>query len=198
MGLIAQVLNLVFGGGRNIVKETAEVFRPNAEAQDERGAQLQGAALAQFAAEFEHQRRGIFDRFIDACNRLPRPAMALGVLGLFVAAMYDPIWFAERMTGIALVPEPLWWLLGAIVSFYFGARHQQKGQDFNRQIAQTMAMAPVVMKNLRGLDGLREDSDQTPGVADPGTDAELVLHITDDAAEENPALAEIRSGARER
>ena len=24
--------------------------------------------------------------------------------------------------GLALVPEPLWWLLGAIVSFYFGAR----------------------------------------------------------------------------
>ena len=26
------------------------------------------------------------------------------------------------MQGLALVPEPLWWLMGAIVSFYFGAR----------------------------------------------------------------------------
>jgi hypothetical protein len=26
------------------------------------------------------------------------------------------------MQGLGFVPEPLWWLLGAIVSFYFGAR----------------------------------------------------------------------------
>ena len=26
------------------------------------------------------------------------------------------------MVGLREVPEPLWWLLGAIVSFYFGAR----------------------------------------------------------------------------
>ena len=76
---------------------------------------------------------------MDALNRVPRPAMALGTLGLFVAAMVDPVWFAARMAGIALVPEPLWWLLAAIVSFYFGARHQAKGQDFQRDLAVTMA-----------------------------------------------------------
>ena len=43
--------------------------------------------------------------------------MAFGVLGLFIAAMVDPIWFADRMAGLSLVPEPLWWLMGAIVSF---------------------------------------------------------------------------------
>lgn len=198
MGLIGQFLGMLFGGGRNVVKETAEVFRVNAEAQDQRGADIQTASLAQLAAEFQHQRQGWFDRLIDGMNRLPRPAMAIGTLALLVSAMYDPIWFAERMTGIALVPEPLWWLLGAIVSFYFGARHQSKSQDFNKQIAQTMAMAPMVMNNLRGLGDLREDTDLTPGVADPGTDAELALQISDDAAEENPALAEIRAGGRER
>jgi hypothetical protein len=45
--------------------------------------------------------------------------MAFGVLGLFVAAMLNPIWFADRMAGLSLVPEPLWWLMGAIVSFIF-------------------------------------------------------------------------------
>ena len=63
-------------------------------------------------------------------NRLPRPAMALGTLALFLSAMHDPAWFAARMQALALVPEPLWWLLGAIVSFDFGARHQAKGQEF--------------------------------------------------------------------
>ena len=36
--------------------------------------------------------------------------------------MVNPIWFASRMQGIALVPQPLWWLMGAIVSSYFVAR----------------------------------------------------------------------------
>tara|TARA_B110000902_G_scaffold114341_1_gene134546 strand:+ start:28 stop:369 length:342 start_codon:yes stop_codon:yes gene_type:complete len=76
-------------------------------------------------------------RFIDGLNRLPRPMLALGTIGLFVSAMADPVWFAERMVGVTAVPEPLWWLMGAIVSFYFGARHQVKGQNFQREIAQT-------------------------------------------------------------
>lgn len=122
MGLIERILGLVFGSGRNVVAETAEVFRVNAEAQAGREAGLQGQALEQFGQEFRLARRGWFDRLMDALNRVPRPAMALGTLGLFVAAMVDPVWFAARMAGIALVPEPLWWLLGAIVSFYFGAR----------------------------------------------------------------------------
>lgn len=123
----------------------------NAEARAVRAADLSAGALAQFAAEFAVPRRGLFDRFMDGVNRLPRPALALGTLGLFVAAMVDPIWFAQRMQGVALVPEPLWWLLGAIVSFYFGARHQTKGQEFQRSIAATLAQAPEVAGNITRL-----------------------------------------------
>ena len=138
MGLIEQVFSLVFGSGRNVLRDTAEVFRPNAEAQAQRDFTARGAALDQFGREFYAPHRGWFDRFMDALNRVPRPAMALGTLGLFVSAMVDPVWFGARMTGLALVPEPLWWLLGAIVSFYFGARHQAKGQEFQRDIAERL------------------------------------------------------------
>lgn len=139
MALITDVLRAAFGGQRNIVAETAEVFRINAEAEAQRDAAATHAALAQFAAEFAGARQGGFDRFVDGLNRLPRPLMAFGVLALFGAAMANPDWFAARMAGIALVPEPLWWLLGAIVSFYFGARHQAKGQEFRRSVAETVA-----------------------------------------------------------
>ena len=172
MGLIGQILNLVFGGGRNAVAETVEVFRENAEAGAVREADMRQQTMVQFAGEFAPRQRGWFDRFMDGVNRLPRPAMAIGTLGLFVAAMADPIWFAERMQGIALVPEPLWWLLGAIVSFYFGARHQLKGQEFQHSIAATMARAPKVVENIAALRKLRADS---PGVADTGPDAALTL-----------------------
>lgn len=141
MGLIGDVIRVLFGGRGNVVRETAEVFRENAEAASARDAGLQMAAIEAFAAEFAHARRGRFDRFMDALNRVPRPALALSTLGLFAAAMVDPVWFADRMLGITLVPEPLWWLMGAIVSFYFGARQQVKGQEFQRSIAEVLVRA---------------------------------------------------------
>lgn len=183
MGLISDILAVVFGGGRNVVRETVEVFTENAEAASQRASGVQGQAMAQFGGEFTVPRRGWFDRFMDGLNRLPRPALALGTLGLFVAAMVDPLWFAARMQGIALVPEPLWWLLGVIVSFYFGARHQHKSQDLQRDIAATMARAPQAMANIAALENLRADS---PGVARTGADAQLSVAAVHPEA--NPAL----------
>ena len=159
MGLIAQLFGLLFGGNRNIVKETAEIFRENAEAAGTREATAQAAALDQFGREFATPKAGGFDRFMDGVNRVPRPAMALGTLALFGAAMTDPVWFASRMQGLALVPEPLWWLMGAIVGFYFGARVQVKGQEFRRSIADTMQRATEVTANLRALDALDAPAD---------------------------------------
>ena len=149
MGLITDFLGMLFGGNRNVVAETAEVFRENAEAAGERSAAAQAAALAQFAAEFQHARRGWFDRVVDGLNRLPRPLMAFGTLGLIGAAMTAPDWFGQRMTGLALVPDPLWWLMGAIVSFYFGARHQAKVQEFQQSIAETLARAAPAAPQAR-------------------------------------------------
>ena len=198
MGLIGKLLNVVFGGGRNVVAETVEVFRENAEAGATREADIRKQAMVQYAAEFSQPRRGWFDRFIDGLNRLPRPAMALGTLGLFIAAMTDPIWFAERMQGVALVPEPLWWLLGAIISFYFGARHQLKGQEFQRSIATTMARAPKVLDNIEAL---RKLSPTSPGAAETGPDAALTLTSVppgDNAALEDWRRNRARDVARER
>ena len=185
MGLISGLLGVLFGPGRNVVRETAEVFRENADAGAQRAVALRGQAMQQFGAEFQIVQKSGYDRFMDGLNRLPRPALALGTLALFVAAMVDPLWFAARMQGIALVPEPLWWLLGVVVSFYFGARHQAKVQDLQREIGATMLRAPAVMANLDALRQLRSDS---PGVADPGPDAAVDQNVSD--PDENPALQE--------
>lgn len=170
MGLISSLLGIIFGNDRNVLKETAEVFRENAEQEAARGQELRIEAVGQFGREFESKNDGIFNRAMDGVNRLPRPALAIGTLALFVSAMIDPIWFAARMQGIALVPEPLWWLLGVIVSFYFGARHQIKSQQFQKSIAQTVALAPKVARNIQSLHRL---NDQSPGIAGTGSDAQL-------------------------
>jgi hypothetical protein len=185
MGMIDGLLGVLFGNGRNVVRETAEVFRENAESGAERSRQVQEQAMTQYGAEFVVPRTGGFDRFMDGVNRLPRPMLALGTLGLFVTAMFDPVWFSSRMQGIALVPQPLWWLLGVIVSFYFGARHQVKSQEFQRDIAMTMARVPQVLDNLEKLQAL---SPKTPGVADPKGDAALQLKALEPEA--NPALSD--------
>ena len=190
MGLIDLIFGGLFGNGRNVVRETAQVFRENAEAGAQRSSTAQSQAVKQFAAEFAVARQGWFDRFIDGLNRLPRPALALGTLGLFVSAMIEPLWFAERMQGIALVPEPLWWLLGVIVSFYFGARHQVKAQQFQREIATSISRVPQLVENVRQL---RDLASTSPGVAETGSDATLTVASLE--PEDNPALEAWRRAA---
>ncbi|MEH6522125.1 holin family protein [Sulfitobacter sp.] len=183
MGLIGRVFGTLFGSDRNVVRETVEVFRENAEAGAGRNAVVQGQAMDQYGAEFAAPVKGRFDQFMDGVNRLPRPALALGTLGLFVSAMVAPLWFAQRMQGIALVPDPLWWLLGVIVSFYFGARHQVKSQEFQRSIVDTVKHVPQVIENIEMIGRMRANS---IGAADTGSDARLNAQAT--AADENAAL----------
>lgn len=117
-------------------KGLAEVFTPSATRGLELQAETQTAALNQMEAEFGLPALGRFDRFVNGLNRLPRPMLAFGTIGLFIHAMADPAGFAARMQGLNAVPEPLWWLLGAVVAFYFGAR-----ETFHYR-ARTAAPAP--------------------------------------------------------
>ena len=124
MGVIDRLL-----GGASAAKavgeaatSVAEVFVPNATKKLEAAQAAYLAALEEHGTEFQYIRPGIFDRIVNGINRLPRPTLAFGIVGLMIYAMVDPVGFAQRMVGLNYVPEPLWWLLGAVVSFYFGAR----------------------------------------------------------------------------
>lgn len=106
----------------NAATGVAEVFRENATRRMELDEEAYARAITQMSGEFAAQSHGWFDALMNAANRLPRPLLTLGTIGLFVYAMVEPIGFGLRMENLNLVPEPLWWLLGAIISFYFGAR----------------------------------------------------------------------------
>ena len=106
----------------NAATGMAEVFRENSTRRMELDEEAYARAMAQLTAEFAMQPGGWFDGLMNGLNRLPRPVMTLGTVGLFVYAMVEPVGFGLRMQNLNLVPEPLWWLLGAIISFYFGAR----------------------------------------------------------------------------
>jgi hypothetical protein len=88
--------------------------------------------------------RARFDLLVDALNRLPRPLGALGGLGLMAYAVLDPAGFAAAMTALEQAPEPLWWILGAVLGLHFGAR-----EAFHRreQKAATAPKAPMADRN---------------------------------------------------
>jgi hypothetical protein len=124
MGLMGQVMGLGTAAREigTAVGGVAEVFAGNRAQREAQDAERFQAVVAEQSAEFAQAPTGAFHGFVDGLNRLPRPMMALGTLSLFVYAMVEPLGFGLRMEGLQHVPEPLWWLLGAIVSFYFGAR----------------------------------------------------------------------------
>lgn len=165
MGL-GKFLGSIFGSGRNVIAETVEVFHPNAERSAQRAADRAMGAQGQFAAEFAvPERKGWFNALVDGLNRLPRPAMAYGTIGLFVYAMNDPVGFAERMVGLAAVPDQLWWLLGAVVSFYFGAREM----SHMRAAAPSPQAVRRIVQNIEEIRSLRPESVR---VAEDDTDLE--------------------------
>ncbi|AXQ93024.1 holin family protein [Cereibacter azotoformans] len=150
MGLIGRII----AGGDGVatlgaaVKDVAEVFRPNATREIELSAEMQGEALQQYSEEFANPGNGGFDRFVNGVNRLPRPMLAFGTLALFSFAMVDPESFGRRMSGLALVPDPLWWLLAAIVGFYFGSREAHYFRT--RHPSAAGAVAPGAAPAARG------------------------------------------------
>lgn len=135
----------------------------------------QTAVVSHAAAELHG--KGTLNQIADFLNRLPRPIMAFGVIWLFALAAIDPVYFAEIMAGMQLVPDHLWYLLGAVVGFYFGARELHK----HRQMKISAADVRQVVENVRAIRELRYD---TPGIAfdDSPEAAEMILGNFSNAA----------------
>ncbi|CAM3742247.1 holin family protein [Paracoccus yeei] len=126
----------------NAATGVAEVFRVNETRKLELDEEAYARAIGQMSGEFAAQPRGWFDGLMNGMNRLPRPILTLGTVGLFVYAMVDPVGFGLRMENLNLVPEPLWWLLGAIISFYFGAREAHYFRTQPRFLRAATAASP--------------------------------------------------------
>jgi hypothetical protein len=103
----------------------------------------------QFAAEFRQlTKRTWFDSLIDGLNRLPRPTIVALVIGYFLTSWLDPVLFAEINAGLATVPSPMWYVLSAIIGFYFAARELHK---FRTEGRSTFESAVSAAKDLAGL-----------------------------------------------
>lgn len=99
--------------------------------------------------------------------------------------MADPTGFAVRKKGLALVPDPLWYLLGAIVSFYFGARELQKFREIRFTSPEAVQ---TVVRDIGMLRELRRDSlGLAAGAADLEAGSGDNKALTDWRARDGPA-----------
>lgn len=169
MGMIDRFI----GAGRTITAvgnaagQVAEVFTPNQTRRMELDEEAYARALAEHGQEFEWAGDTHFDAMVNGLNRLPRPLLTLGTIGLFIYAMAEPVGFAQRMEGLALVPEPLWWLMGAIVSFYFGAR---EAHYFRRRVWPKSKVTSTITASAGGATGdLSDNAALQDWVAGSGT-----------------------------
>lgn len=166
MGMIDRIIGM--GGTMTAVGtaagNVAEIFTQNQTRRMELDEEAYARAIAEHGAEFAVQHHSWFDCLVNGLNRLPRPLLTLGTMGLFGYAMVEPAGFSLRMEGLALVPEPLWWLMGAIVSFYFGAReaHYFRGRVWPRTTVKQTSVAAgqgaAVTTEVRGRANGFEDN----------------------------------------
>lgn len=122
--MIGQLLSALLGGGAQ--RLVATVLGDRA-ARERYSAEEQMAVQTGFQAEFSHrERRSWWDSLVDGLNRLPRPLMTFGVIGLFIWAVADPPAFSLAMLALQNVPEMLWYIFLAIIGFWFGTKMIEK------------------------------------------------------------------------
>lgn len=183
MGMMGAILG-AGGAARNLgaaVGGIAEVFVGNAAEREAARSREALAAVAELGVEFSREPVGRFDGFVDGLNRLPRPLLTLGTLGLFVYAMAAPRGFTVRMHGLDAVPEPLWWLLGAIVSFYFGARELH-----HRRTRSTVKAARTLVRDV---------ANPAAGTAQPARNGDRIA-VADIDPDRNAAVEDWRRTLR--
>jgi len=178
-------LSWLTGGGLGevggVVERVGGVFRPNAEKEAVRRSDSYKSAQTTYSKEYRGT--GVFNQLLDAINRLPRPALALGTIALFVYAFRDPVGFAEVMVSLDLVPTELWWMLSTITVFYFGGRELHKYR-------QTKPVEEVV-KNIQIVRRLRDHL--TPDAASDDS-PDVVLDISNEkTASDNAAVVDWKS-----
>lgn len=153
-------------------KELVEVFKPNAEHEAERAhierldlSRQDLASLEQFAAEFQSKRTSTaWDSFIDGLNRLPRPLITLGILGLFVLAPADPVRFLEIARAYQIMPDGFWTLLSIIIAFYFGGRMQLTRQQMTVK-GGALEAAKDIVEVRKALRRMEKEEEPAPAPA---------------------------------
>lgn len=151
--MLGKIVQALIGGGAQAVAAAVTPFTGDKVQEEGNRSAETLARYQQYGAEFaDRQGRTWWDSFIDGLNRLPRPAMALGVIAIFVWASIDPAGFAAAAQAWALIPDEMWIVLGAIVTFFFGDRTLLAAR---RSKGPTVEQVRAVMQTRAEMQALR-------------------------------------------
>ena len=107
--------------GIPLVGDLVKTIFGSSEERDQYQASARSDVYKQFAAEFGHGKTW-WDSLIDGLNRLPRPVMTFGTIYIFWLCWTDPTKFLDGAVALQSMPKEGWYILGAIVTFWFAAK----------------------------------------------------------------------------
>lgn len=132
--MLKQLGKFLGGGVAKPIRDISGAFIAPRDERAQMRHSYEMAVLQNFNEYMSSEPTSIFGKFIKACNQIPRPALALGSIGLIAYAFVDPVNFGAAMTSLALVPAELWAVLGGVQTFYLYGRLQTKKLDNESQL----------------------------------------------------------------
>ncbi len=133
-------------------------FSGNEQERDEQQSKKFLMGLQAYSAEFAPRKnRTWWDSLWDGLNRMPRPVIVIAIFGYFALAYQNPSEFQVLNIALGTVPENMWYIMSAVVSFYFVAREFQKGRD--TKMALTDKEFEKVQKRIATI---RDKDDELP------------------------------------
>lgn len=150
---IDAITGLIKGTG-GAVSGVVKVFKGSKAERDQQGHDKFISTQNAFSAEFNNRNnRNWWDSLWDGFNRMPRPVMVVMCLGYFVLAYYNQVEFQKLNISLDTIPDNMWFILGAIISFYFGSRHFHKKTEHlsmtNKQFQETQKRLAQVEKKWK-------------------------------------------------
>jgi hypothetical protein len=118
-----KIINSIGGSILGGADKLTQTIFGSATGREEASHREQMTVMQQFMAEFgPRENRTKWDSLVDGLNRLPRPVITFGVVGLFAYCMVDPEGFAAAMVALALMPEYGWAMMATVIVFWFGGK----------------------------------------------------------------------------
>lgn len=174
--MIANFLNPInwFTKGVEAVGDTVVkvkgAFSGNVQERDQQAHTKFVSGLEAYAAEFAPRtNRTWWDSLWDGINRMPRPVIVVSIFGYFILAYVNPKEFQVLNVALDTVPDQMWWVMSAVVGFYFVSREFQKNRE--RTLALSDKEFTQVQKRIASI---REEPAQA-AMPSSGSMAEAVV-----------------------
>ena len=142
--MLDKLTNFFGGGILGGVNKIAKTFFGSKESREVAGHHEHMAFLQGIANDMiPRSNRTWWDSLVDGINRLIRPGFTLGVGYMFWYCINDPVGFSMSVQALSLMPEQGWWIMFAVISFWFGGKFIGKDMKPPRPI-DPKAIAEVI------------------------------------------------------